>query len=167
MQLMWRNITILTLVSSLGVSGCSNLTPGQNAVLAAVTAGAATAVPLGCSRVNPGIIIPVSFGAAALAGGITYFYAKRQATLEQQRIAQQRASEYYASLDAQNKARVGRYLAVNTSSTSQNQGQPIMLYDTMSGTTVGNTVYDVKSTPSTGVRTALDSTQATYIGVGQ
>ena len=42
-----------------------------------------------------------------------------------------------------------------------------MLYDTISGATVGDTVYDVKSTPATGAKTALDSTEATYIGGGQ
>ncbi len=153
------------LVAALATTGCSNLTPGENAAIAAGVAGTAAGVALGASGVSPGITIPVAIGAAALAGGGTYLYAKNRATIDQRRIAEARARLYYARLNEQQQAQSGRYLAVKTPG-NQNQGQSLMLYDTRTGQT-GNTVYQVRSTPGVGQKTTLDSTPATYIGSGQ
>jgi len=154
------------LIITLATSGCSNLTPGENAAIAAGVVGTATGVALGASGVNPGITIPVTLGAAALAAGGTYLYAKNRATIDQRRIAEARARLYYARLDEQQQSQTGRYLAVKTSGDAQTQGKPVMLYDTKTGQTVGNTVYDMKSTPEVGGQTKIDTTSATYIGSG-
>jgi hypothetical protein len=167
MNIFLRSLSSLFLVLALAFTGCSNLTPGENAAIAAGVAGTAAGVALGASGVSPGITIPVALGAAALAGGGTYLYAKNRASIDQRRIAEARARLYYARLDEQQQNQTGRYLAVKTSgSQSQNQGQSVMLYDTQTGQ-VGNTVYNVKSTPSPGQQTTLDSTPATYIGSGK
>ena len=167
MKMLMRTLSTCLLVAALASTGCSNLTPGENAAIAAGVVGTATGVALGASGVNSGITIPVALGAAALAAGGTYLYAKNRATIDQRRIAEARARLYYARLDEQQQAQTGRYLAVKTTDGSQTQGKPVMLYDTKTGQTVGNTVYDVKATPGVGQKTTLDSTPATYIGSGQ
>ena len=167
MKIIARSLCSLFLITALVTTGCSNLTPGENAALAAGVVGTATGVALGASGVSPGVTIPVTLGAAALAAGGTYLYAKNRATIDQRRIAEARARLYYARLNEQQQAQTGRYLAVKTSSDPQTQGKPVMLYDTQTGQTVGNTVYDVKSTPGVGQQTTLDSRPATYIGSGQ
>ncbi len=166
MKFIVHSFASLLLVIALATTGCSNLTPGENAAIAAGVVGTAAGVALGASGVNAGITIPVALGAAALAAGGTYLYAKNRATIDQRRIAEARARLYYARLNERQQAQTGRYLAVKTSPNAQNQGQPIMLYDTQTGQTVGNTVYGVQSTPRVGQKTSIDSTPATYIGSG-
>jgi hypothetical protein len=166
MTFLTRSLPSLALAIALFTTGCSNLTPGENAAIAAGVVGTATGVALGASGVSPGITIPVALGAAALAAGGTYLYAKNRASIDQRRIAEARARLYYARLNDQQQAQTGRYLAVKTADAPQTQGQPVMLYDTHSGQT-GNTVYDLKSTPVVGQPTSVDNTQATYIGSGR
>ena len=155
----------LFLIISLGVAGCSNLTPGENALMAAGIAGTAAGVALGASGVNSGITIPVALGAAALAGGGTYLYAKNRATIDQRRIAEARARLYYANLNEQQQQQSQRYLAVNAPNSANTQGQSVMLYDTQTGQ-ASNDVYDVKRTPAVGQATTIANTSATYIGSG-
>ncbi len=155
----------LFLIISLGIAGCSNLTPGENALMAAGIAGTAAGVALGASGVNSGITIPVALGAAALAGGGTYLYAKNRATIDQRRIAEARARLYYANLNQQQQQQTQRYLAVNAPNSSNTQGQAVMLYDTQTGQ-ASNDVYDVKKTPAVGQSTTISNTSATYIGSG-
>ncbi len=157
-----RNFLLaILLILTLGASGCSNLTPTENAMMAAGAVGAATGVALG-TTVNPAISIPVSIGSALLAGGATYLYAKNRATIDQRRIAEARARLYYAQ---QAQGSTQRYLAVNAPNTASTQGQSVMLYDTQTGTT-SNTVYDLKRVPAVGQTTTLGNTKATYIGSG-
>ncbi len=155
----------LLLTISLGIAGCSNLTPGENALMAAGIAGTAAGVALGASGVNSGITIPVALGAAALAGGGTYLYAKNRATIDQRRIAEARARLYYANLNQQQQQQTQRYLAVNAPNSANIQGQSVMLYDTQTGQTSSD-VYDVKKTPAVGQSTTINNTSATYIGSG-
>ncbi|MFI0347666.1 MAG: hypothetical protein ACH346_02675 [Chthoniobacterales bacterium] len=155
----------LFLIISLGIAGCSNLTPGENALMAAGIAGTAAGVALGASGVNSGITIPVALGAAALAGGGTYLYAKNRATIDQRRIAEARARLYYANLNEQQQQESQRYLAVNAPNSANTQGQSVMLYDTQTGQ-ASNDVYDVKKTPGVGQSTTIANTSATYIGSG-
>lgn len=153
---------LLTL--ALTFTSCSNLTPGENAAIAAGVVGTAAGVALGCSGVNPGITIPVALGGAALAGAGAYVYTKQRATVDQRRIAEARARLYYAELNQQQQNQ--RYLAVNAPNTAQNQGQAVMLYDTQTGS-ASQEVYDMKKVPAVGSSTKLGNTPATYIGSGQ
>jgi hypothetical protein len=166
MKFFLRLLATPLLIAALATTGCSNLTPGENAAIAAGVVGTAAGVALGASGVNPNITIPVALGAAALAAGGTYLYVKNRATIDQRRIAEARARLYYARLNEQQQAQTGRYLAVKTSPNAQNQGQPVMLYDTQTGQTVGSAVYGVQSPPPVGYKTSIDSTPATYIGSG-
>ena len=161
-----RSLIPMSLVAALATSGCSNLSPDEKAAIAAGVFGTAAGVALGCAGVKPEITIPVVLGAAALAGGATYIYAKNQATLAQRRLAESRAKAYYAGLSAKKKAKVGTHLAVKTSNTPANQGQAVMLYNIQTGD-VGNSVYDVKAPPATGQQTKIESTPAIYIGSGE
>jgi hypothetical protein len=150
---------------ALSVTGCSNLTSGENAAVAAGVVGTAAGVALGCSGVGPGVTIPVALGGAALAGLGAYVYTKERATVDQRRIAEARARLYYAELNQQQQHHSERYLAVNAPNTAQTRGQAVMLYDTQTGST-SQDVYDMKKTPAVGSSTSLGNTSATYIGSG-
>ncbi|MBX9743487.1 MAG: hypothetical protein K2W99_08135 [Chthoniobacterales bacterium] len=156
----YRSLLALLLLLELAITGCSNLTPTENALMASGAVGAATGIALGASGVNSAITLPVALGSAALAGGGTYLYAKNRATIDQRRIAEARARLYYAQQGAPQ-----RYLAVNAPNGANAQGQSVMLYDTQTGS-VGNTVYDLKRLPAPGQTTSLGNTSATYIGSG-
>ena len=153
----------LLLTIALTFTSCSNLTPGENAAIAAGVVGTAAGVALWASGVNPGITIPVALGGAALAGAGAYVYTKQRATVAQRRIAEARARLYYAELNQQEQNQ--RYLAVDAPNTAQTQGQAVMLYDTQTGST-SQEVYDVKKVPAVGSSTTLGNTSATYIGSG-
>ena len=150
---------------ALTFTSCSNLTPGENAAIAAGVVGTAAGVALGASGVNPGITIPVAIGGAVLAGAGAYVYTKQRATVDQRRIAEARARLYYAELNQQQQNHSGRYLAVNAPNTVQTKGQSVMLYDTQTGAT-SQEVYDMKKVPAVGSSTSLGNTSATYIGSG-
>jgi hypothetical protein len=158
--------TVGLLSLALLVNGCSNLTPGENAAIAAGVVGTAAGVALGASHVNPGITIPVALGGAALAGAGAYIYSKQRATIDQRRIAEARARLYYAQLNEEDHDRAGRYLAVNTPNTPQTQGQAVMLYDTQTGA-ASQDVYDMKNIPPVGSSTKIGNSPATYIGTGR
>lgn len=148
-----------------GVSGCSNLTPTENSLLAAGAVGAATGVALG-TTVSPSISIPVAIGSALLAGGGAYIYSKNRATIDQRRIAEARARLYYAKLNQSEQESTNRYLAVNAPNTSNTQGQAVMLYDTQTHS-IHPDVYDMKKVPSVGASTSIgNNSPATYIGSG-
>jgi hypothetical protein len=160
-----RNTLFLFLsVVIFGASGCSNLTPTENGLLAAGAVGAATGVALG-TTVSPSISIPVAIGSALLAGGGAYLYSKNRATIDQRRIAEARARLYYAQLNEAEQQRTNRYLAVNAPNTSKTQGQAVMLYDTQTKS-VANDVYDMKKVPAVGQSTSIGNNAATYIGSG-
>ena len=154
---------LLTLV--LTFTSCSNLTPGENAAIAAGVVGTAAGVALGASGVNPGITIPAALGGAVLAGAGAYVYTKQRATVDQRRIAEARARLYYAELNQQQQDPSERYLAVNAPNTTQTKGQSVMLYDTQTGS-ASQDVYDLKTVPTVGSSTTLGHTAATYIGSG-
>lgn len=176
--------TSVALCMALSFSACQNLSPGENAAVFGVLAGAATAIPLAVAGVDPSITIPVSIGAAALAAGGAYVISKNQATERQRKIAEQRARLYMAKQEAQEKAdaraaassstasrskkqKETRYIAVATEKSSANKGQTaVMLYDTKSDAIVGNSVYDVKSAPKVGSVSKFDTYTAEYVGSG-
>lgn len=164
-------------------SACENLSPGENAAVFGGLAGAATAIPLGVTGVNPGITIPVSIGAAVAAGTIAYIVAKEQASARQRKIAEQRARLYLAQqAEKQQRAarqtsssgskvaakpKKSRYIAVKTVKEETSKGSDqVMIFDTQSNQIVGNNVYDLKAPPKVGQTTKFDTYSAEYVGTG-
>lgn len=170
----------LTTTIAMALPACQNLTPGENAGLFAVGAGLATAIPLAAAGVDPSITIPVSAGAAALAGVGAYVIAKHQASERQKKVAEQRARLYLAEQEAKEKAaaaqasaskkkakKPARYIAVKTEKEDFNTGkEAVMVFDTQTNELVGNNVYDVKSTPKAGQMAKFDTYTAEYVGTG-
>jgi len=173
-------ISSIILSAAIFTSACENLSPGENAAVFGGLAGAATAIPLGVTGVNPGITIPVSIGAAVAAGAIAYVIAKEQASERQRKIAEQRARLYlaqqaqqqkraaqHASTTAAAKPRKSRYIAVKTVKEETSKGtDQVMIFDTQSNQIVGNNVYDLKAPPKVGQTTKFDTYSAEYVGTG-
>jgi hypothetical protein len=172
---------VLTTTIAMALPACQNLTPGENAGIFAVGAGLATAIPLAAAGVDPAITIPVSAGAAALAGVGAYVIAKHQASERQKKVAEQRARLYLAEQEAKEKAaaaqasaskkkkadKPARYIAVKTEKEDFNTGkEAVMVFDTQTNELVGNNVYDVKSTPKAGQMAKFDNYTAEYVGTG-
>lgn len=155
-------------------TACENLTPGENAGVFGAAAGLATGIPLAAAGVDPAITIPVTAGAVAVAAAGAYIISKQQATERQRKVAEQRAKLYMARLEKQQqeqaaakKAKKPRYIAVQTEKTDKTQGKAaVMVFDTQSNEVVGNSVYDMKSTPQVGETTKFDTYTAQYVGTG-
>lgn len=161
-------------------SACENLSPGENAAVFGAAAGLATGIPLAVAGVNPAVTIPVTAGAAVLAGAGAYIIAKQQATERQRKIAEQRARIYLAKQQQEAEAQAARqaaakpkatkkprYIAVQTVKEQSSQGkEQVMIFDTQSNQIVGNNVYDLKSTPQVGQTTKFDTYSAQYVGAG-
>ncbi len=156
----------LPLVASVALSGCSNLSPGENAALAGAATGLAVGLPLALSGVNPGVSIPVTAGAAALAGGGAYLISKKQASARQKRVAEERAREY-AARTGEFSRRSTRYVAVRTENDGRGTGKAqVMVYDIHTGQIVSDTVYDMNSVPPVGEMGHFGGYDARYIGTG-
>jgi len=155
-------------------TACQNLTPGENAGVFGAAAGLATGIPLAVAGVDPAITIPVTAGAVAVAAAGAYIISKQQATERQRKVAEQRARLYMARLEKQQqdaaaqKAKRPRYIAVQTEKTEKTQGKAaVMVFDTRSNEIVGNSVFDMKSTPQVGETAKFDTYTAQYVGAGQ
>lgn len=164
-------LTSIAIAASITATGCSNLTPGENAGVFGTVAGAATGIALGASGVPSYITVPVAIGAGALTGVAVYVIAKHQADEEQRRIAEARARTYYAKLDAEQKEAMKkqkvRYIAVDTKKKDTYEGEKaVMVFDTQSQELVGNNVYDVKDAPKVGQSSKFDTYTAQYVGSG-
>lgn len=182
-----RLIKVTAAAASLAVftSACENMTPGENAAVFGGVAALAVGIPLAVCGVDPSITIPVTMGAAALAAGSAYIIAKHQATERQRKIAEQRARLYMAKRNAETKKTASssssgsssssskkaaqkdqpRYIAVKTEKEDFNKSAtPVMVFDTQTNSIVGNTVYDVKTTPKVGSVQKFDTYSAQYIG---
>ena len=133
---------------------------------------AATLVALsltGCS--NPlGTWALVAGGAAALVGVViaATIIAKHNATVQQRRIAEERAKLFYADLDAKKKEELRKkntLIAVDTKKETAGEGQKeVMLWNPAYEEIVGNTVYTVKPTKVGPV--SFGGYKAEYIGSG-
>lgn len=177
----------LIVAASLFTTSCENMSPGENAAVFGGTAAAVTGGVMALAGVDPGIVIPVAAGAALLAGGAAFIYSKQKATARQREIALQNARAAEARLLAQQRAAtkpsttssgsrtaakkapdksVPKLIAVDTVSSSESPAQTkqTMLYDTQSRRLVGNTVYNVKRTPSPGSNVKYDTMTAQYVG---
>jgi tetratricopeptide (TPR) repeat protein len=95
--------------------------------------------------------------------------ARRDATERQRRIAEKRARLADEQMNSERKARVRktRYIAVATVREKNSKGaESVMIFDTQGQQVVGNSVYDVKSTPKEGQVTKWDTHTAEYVGTG-
>lgn len=168
---MKSHLPIVVTVAALASTGCSNLTPGENAGVFGTVAGAATGIALGASGVPGYVTVPVAIGAGVAAGAAAYVISKYQASENEKRIAQARAELYYKQLDAEQKAELEkkkvRYIAVDTKPERKIEGEKaVMVFDTKSQQIVGNNVYEVKEAPKVGQTTKLDNYTAQYVGSG-
>lgn len=177
----------LIVAAAIFTTSCENMTPGENAAVFGGAAAAVTGGVLALAGVDPRIVIPVAAGAALLAGGAAFIVSKQQATARQRQIALQNARAAEARLLAQQRAAtkpsttssgsravakkapaksVPKLIAVDTVASSQSPAQTkqTMLYDTQSRQLVGNTVYNVKRTPSQGSSMKYDTMTAQYVG---
>ena len=168
------SITIASLTASAGilVTGCENMTPGQNAAVfggAAAILGGSIARAAGAST---GQALAIGAIAGAVAATTAYVVSKHQASERQRRLAEQRARVYYGRLSSAKKAQMKqskvRYIAVKTESDEHTSkgATPVMLWDTQSQSVVGNDVYDVGKTPSVGTTARFESHSAQYVGTG-
>jgi hypothetical protein len=155
----------LPVAASLAMSGCSNLTPGENAAVAGVATGLAVGLPLALTGVNPAVTIPVTAGAALAAGGGAYLISRNQATKRQRQVAEDRARDYVARTGEYSKKSV-RFIAVRTEDFRTQGKAQVMVYDIHSGTIVSDTVYDMRSVPPVGEMGDFGGYRARYIGTG-
>ncbi len=161
----------LLAAASIFVTGCSDLTPLQNAGVFGAAGG--TAAGGIAQAAGAGTTESVAIGAAtgAAIAAVTYIIAKHEATERQHRIAEERAQRAYAQMSAErkSKARKTRYIAVDTEKdahTSAEAKKSVMIWDTQSQEVVGNNVYDVKSPPPVGSTAKFDTYSAEYVGSG-
>ncbi len=167
--------------AALCASGCENMNPGENAAVFGGIAGAATGIALGAAGVDSAITIPVTAGAAVLAGGAAYVVSKQQATARQRQIALANARNAVSKMEAKEKKQAARtgttkpkakkpqFIAVDTVAASESPKgtRQVMVYDTRSEQIVGNNVYSVGKTPSVGAVNKYETVSAQYVGTGR
>ncbi len=158
---------------SLTLSGCQNMTPGENAAVFGSLSGVAAGTIARAAGMNTAQSLAVGAAVGAVVAATTYVLAKRQATERQRRLAEQNARIYYGRLSPENKAamksRKSRYIAVDTAKderTAPNAQKSVMIWDTQSQQVVGNNVYDVQSAPRVGSTAKFDTYSAEYVGNG-
>ncbi len=168
-----KPIIALTTSIALLVAGCENMTPGENAAVFGGGAGILAGSLARAAGMSTGESVAVGLAAGAVVGMTTYIIAKHQATERQRKIAEQRARVYYGRLAPQKKVALKkkkvRYIAVDTvkdEKTSPKAKKSVMIWDTQSESLVGNSVYDVQSTPSVGSTAKFDTYSAEYVGSG-
>jgi hypothetical protein len=166
------SLVILT-TASLFTAGCENLTPTQNALLVGGASGAAASTIASAVGAPAWESLAIGATAAVVTGVATGIIAQHQANEQQRKLAEERAKQYYAQMDAQKKAAMKkkkeRYIAVDTDNSKETSPQAkksVMIWDTQSEQIVGNNVYDVKTPPQTGQVGKFDTYNATYIAMG-
>ena len=164
-KITFPRVAMAPLAAVVVLSGCSNLTPGENAALAGAATGLAVGLPLALTGVNPAVTIPVTAGAAVLAGGGTYLIAKKQATTRQRQVAEDRARDYVARTGEYAK-RSTRYITVRTEDVRSQGKAQVMIYDINAGRIIGDTIYDLRSVPPVGEMGEFNGYRARYIGTG-
>ena len=98
---------------------------------------------------------------------------RHQATEEQKRVAQQRATTYYTHLAPEKKVvlkkKKVRYIAVDTVRSKEappKAKKTVMIWDTQSECLASNNVYDVETLPALGATAKFDTYSAEYVGNG-
>lgn len=167
-----RASSLLT-AGAIFATGCSGLSPEENASIAGAVGGAGAGGIARASGMSTGQSIATGVAAGAVIGAVTYIIAKHEATERQRRIAEERARRAYAQMSAQRKANLKakkvRYIAVDTEKnehTSANAKKTVMVWDTQTETVAGSNVYDVQSPPPVGSTAKFDTYSAEYVGSG-
>jgi len=185
----FRSVALITAVA-LTVSGCTQLSPGENAAVFGGISGAAAGGIARAAGLSTGESIATGAAVGAVVAATTFIIAKHQASVRQRRIAEARARAAYQRLLAErqaeeqraaarrakpkgNKARAGkkmpRYIAVETEKderSSPKAEKAVMIWDTQSQEIVGNNVYDIESTPAVGTTARFETYSAEYVGGG-
>jgi hypothetical protein len=170
-----RTIQAIALATTIVIAGtaCENLTPGENAAAFGAGSGILAGSIARAAGASTGESVAIGLATGAVVGATAYIIAKHQATERQRRLAEQRARVYYGSLAPEKKTALKkkkvRYIAVDTEKndqTSPKAKKAVMVWDTQSESLVGNSVYDVQSTPSVGSTAKFDTYSAEYVGSG-
>jgi hypothetical protein len=167
-----QTIALATSISLL-VTACENMTPGENAAVFGSGAGILAGGIARAAGASTAESIAIGAATGAVVAFTAYVIAKHQATERQRRVAEQRARVYYAHLAPERKVALKkkkvRYIAVDTEKneqTSPKAKKAVMIWDTQSESVVGNSVYDVESTPSVGSTAKFETYSAEYVGTG-
>jgi hypothetical protein len=123
------------------------MTAGENALIAAGLAGAATGIALGTTGVPVGTTLPVALGAAAGAGALGYGVSKMQVNRDQRLFAEQRGQSMVQEAYQRGATNVPRYILVDTIAEKPSGGRPVMVYDTATGRVSSNRIYYVNVPP--------------------
>ena len=175
MKLATLKSTALVTAVSLAASGCANLTPGENAAVFGSGAGILAGSLARHAGMSTGESIATGAAVGAVVAITTYIIAKHQADERQRQVAMQRGRIASARIakrssgGAKSAKKRPRYIAVDTvknDKTSPKAKKAVMIYDTQSGSVVGNNVYDVQSPPSVGSTAKFETYSAEYVGSG-
>lgn len=182
-------ISSLLTAGALFTTGCSNLSPGENAGVFGAAGGAAAGAIARAAGMSTADSIATGVAAGALIGAVTYVIAKHEATERQRRVAEARARVIAARMNARESqgarhssnaspgqqhsrrtsAKTPRYIAVDTvrdERTAPRAEKSVMIFDTQAGHVVGNNVYDVQTPPRVGTTARFDTYSAQYVGSG-
>ena len=165
--------TSLIAAVALSVTGCENLTPGENAAVFGTFSGVAAGAIARASGMSTAQSLATGAAVGAIVGATAYVIAKHQASERQRLVAERRARVYYGRLSSEKKVALKkkrvRYIAVETEmdkNSSPKAKKAVMIWDTESQQVVGNNVYDVASTPRVGSTAKFESYSAEYVGSG-
>lgn len=139
--------------------------PGAAAAISGLAAGLGSGLgarALGASGRQAALI---GAGVGVATAAIVYVIAKRKATERQRQIAEQRAAAYQQRVaSGRTEKPKTRYVALKTVPTSESKGAAdVMLFDTRTNQVVGNSVYELKQTPSSGEVVKFDTHSAEYV----
>src|SRR5690554_5439572 len=98
--------TAVAAVLALALSGCSNLTPAENAGIFGAAGGAVAGGIARAAGMNTAGAIATGVATGAIIGATVYIISKRQATARQRRIAEGRARRAYAAMPPRKKAQM-------------------------------------------------------------
>ena len=157
------------LVAGLLLTGCENMSPGENGAAFGTGAGILAGGLARAAGASTGEAVAIGLATGAVVGVTAYVIAKHKATERQRRYAEERARLAYENANAQRRAqyRQRRYIAVDTVREKDSSGaKSVMIYDTQTQQVVGNNVYDVKQTPKQGSVSKFDTYSAEYVGNG-
>jgi cell division protein FtsL len=173
MQSATLKISAVCIAAAIAATGCSNLTPAENAGVFGAGGGALAGGIARAAGMSTGESIAVGAATGAVIAVTTYIIAKHQATERQRRVAEQRAKVYYGRLSTEKKTALKkkrvRYIAVDTEKderTSPQAKKSVMIWDTQSEQVVGNNVYDVQNPPDRGQTAKFETYSAEYVGPG-
>ena len=168
--------TACLLTTGLFLSSCENLTPEGNAAVFGGLSGTGAGIIAHHEGASTGEAAAIGVATGAIVATTAYIISKHQASERQRRVAEERARNAAAKLEAKrqrdiaagkSKKSKSRYIAVDTVKDEKSTGdKTVMIFDTKSQEIVGNNVYDVKEAPAKGTVAKFDTYAAEYVGTG-